>query len=151
MSKADANVDDMPRIIRESPTSELVVTDHVLFTGIAMAGIRVRAGGILEASGIINEHLIVEDGGQARLRGVCACRPTVHAGGLLDVTGSLLSRIPLEINGTILVAVGAVIRGQRVAADGTLTDGEQPSAGIHDATPRYRIQSGGRTTTLTAA
>lgn len=116
-----------------------------------MRGARVQSRGILEASGVINEHLIVEDGGHARLGGVLAGTPIVHAGDTLDVTGTLASRIPSTIDGTILVAVGAVIRGQHVAPDGSLTDRAKEPRSITDSTPRYRIISGGRAVTLAAA
>lgn len=138
----------MPIDIREVQHRELVVTGHVRFTGIAMAGARVKNGGLLEASGIINEHLIIEDGGHVNLSGVCAGTPTVHAGGTLDVTGNLITRIPSTIEGRILVAVGAIIRDQQVTENGTLVPRGTISGPIMDSTPRFQIIREGRSIAL---
>jgi hypothetical protein len=151
MSAGSGIVGDMPRMIKESQDRELIVTDHVRFSGIAMAGVRVRSGGFLEASGIINEHLIIEDEGQVKLSGVCAGTPTVQAGGTLDVTGNLITRIPSTIQGRIVVAAGAVIRDKQVGSDGTLVDRTAEGQPITESTPRFRIVSGGRDITLVAA
>lgn len=148
MSEAHHNLTDMPTIINDSQHSELTITGHVRLDGIAMAGARVPAGGILDVSEIINDHLIVEDGGSAHLSGVCAGIPTIHAGGGLDVTGTISARAPSAIEGMILVAVGVVIRDQQAAADGTLTTRTTSPHAITDDTPRSRLISGGRNISL---
>lgn len=97
MSAVRANMTGMTKDIRENQHLELVVTGHDRLTSIALAGARVKTGGVLDASGISNEHLTVEDGGHVNLSGVCAGTPKVRAGGTLDVTGNLIARIPLII------------------------------------------------------
>ncbi|WP_448261886.1 hypothetical protein [Microbacterium aurum] len=99
---------------------------------------------------LINEHLIVEDGGHVRLSGVFTGTPIVHEGGTLDVTGTLATRIPSTIEGTILAAVGAIIRDQQVAPDGSLSEPSIEPRWVTDSTPKFRVVTGGRNVGLRA-
>jgi hypothetical protein len=108
---------------------------------------------MLVTSGIIREWLRIDTGGTFYSGGLFVAQPQVAAGGLLDIRGELsVARLPHELSGTILLAVGARYRDQVLRPDGTLTPrfgikggNAQPSA------PRYRFISGGREPILTPA
>lgn len=82
----------------------LRVTGPTRLLGAAHAGVHVLAGGRLYVAGIIRQRLVVD------------------TGGFLDVTGHLDPvRWPAaDIEGTILIAVGARYGKHIVIADGTL-------------------------------
>lgn len=124
----------------------LRVTRPTRLLGAALGGVHVLDGGSLIAVGIINQRLIVDSGGACYASGYIRAVPKVASGGLLDVTGHLNPvRWPaVEIEGTILIAVGARYGEHSVAANGVLA-AYDPTATerINDATPRFCITGSG--------
>lgn len=124
----------------------LRVTRSTRLLGAALGGVHVLDGGSLIAVGIINQRLIIDSGGACYASGHIRAVPKVASGGLLDVTGHLNPvRWPgVEIEGTILIAVGARYGDHNVAASGVLA-AYDPTATerINDATPRFRITGSG--------
>lgn len=129
----------------------LRVTGPVRLLGAAHAGVHVLSGGTLHVAGIIRQRLVVDTGGACYASGYIRAVPKVAAGGLLDVTGHLNPiRWPAaNIQGTILIAVGARYGEYVITADGMLAPYEPPAVKrINDATPRLRITRSGPTPNL---
>ena len=137
--------DDQHALLRVTGTTRLL--------GAAHAGVHVLVGGKLQVAGIIRQRLVVDTGGACYASGYIRAVPKVAAGGFLDVTGHLDPvRWPAtDIEGTILLAVGARYGRHIVTGDGTLAPYDPTVAErINDTTPRFRIVRSGPTPTLEA-
>lgn len=124
----------------------LRVTQPTRLLGAALGGVHVLDGGSLIAAGIINQRLIVDGGGACYASGYIHAVPKVARGGLLDVTGHLDPvRWPTaNIDGTILIAVGARYGRHVVTGEGTLTSaGLTSPIRIDETTPRFRLVHSG--------
>lgn len=135
--------DDQRTLLRVSGPTRLL--------GAAHGGVHVRTGGRLIVSGIISQRLVIESGGACYASGYIRAIPRVAEGGFLDVTGQLSPvRWPeADIEGTILIAVGARYGNHIVTADGALAPYDPTATErINDATARFRITRSGPTPTL---
>lgn len=129
----------------------LRVTGPTRLLGAAHGGVHVLAGGSLHVAGIIRQRLVIDSGGACYASGYIRAAPKVAAGGFLDVTGHLkpVRWPPANIEGTILIAVGARYGQHVVTADGTLAPHDPATVDrVKDATPRFRITRSGSTPTL---
>lgn len=129
----------------------LCVSGPTRLLGAAHGGVHVRTGGRLIVSGIISQRLVIESGGACYASGYIRTIPKVAEGGFLDVTGHLNPvRWPaVDIEGTILIAVGARYGQHVVTADGTFVPHESTTpALVTDSTPRFRIIRSGETPML---
>lgn len=106
--------DDQHTLLRVSGPTRLL--------GAAHGGVHISTGGSLIVAGIISRRLVIESGGACYASGYIRAVPKVADGGLLDVTGHLNPvRWPAaDIEGTILIAVGARYGQHIVTADGSL-------------------------------
>lgn len=133
-------------VFHDDQSMLLRVTRRTRLLGAANGGVHVLASGVLIAAGIIRQRLIVEAGGACYASGYIRAVPKVAQGGLLDVTGELSPvRWPeADIDGTILIAVGAVYGQQVVTPDGGLAPLD-PSTRVRvsDAAPRFRVVRNG--------
>jgi hypothetical protein len=132
----------------------LRVTRPIRLLGAALGGVHVLEGGSLIATGIINQRLIVDGGGACYASGYIRAVPKVARGGLLDVTGHLDPvRWPAaDIDGTMLIAVGARYGKQGVTADGALAPLDATThVGVSEAAPRFHIVRGGPVPVLEAS
>lgn len=132
----------------------LRVTRPTRLLGAALGGVHVLDGGSLIAAGIINQRLMVDGGGACYASGYIRAIPKVARGGLLDVTGHLDPvRWPAaNIDGTILIAVGARYGKQVVTADGALAPLDATThVGASEAAPRFHIVRGGPAPVLDAS
>lgn len=114
------------------------------------ARVAIYGGGVI-AAGIIGQRLIVELGGTCYASGYIRAVPKVAEGGLLDVTGHLNPvRWPeAEVEGTILIAVGARYGQSVLTGDGILAPSDPTApAGAGESAPRFRITRSGPTPTL---
>lgn len=135
--------DDQPTLVR--------VTGPTRLLGAAHGGVHIQAGGRLIAAGIISQRLIIDTGGACYASGYIRAVPRVAGGGCIDVTGHLdpVRWPPADIEGTILIAVGARYGEHIITADGTLVPyGSTAPERINDSTPRFRITRSGPTPTL---
>lgn len=135
--------DDQHTLLRVSGPTRLL--------GAAHGGVHVLACGRLHVARIIRQRLVVDIGGACYASGHIRAVPKVAAGGFLDVTGHLDPvRWPAaDIEGTILIAVGARYGQHVVTADGTLAPNDPATEErINDATVRFRITHGGPAPTL---
>lgn len=129
----------------------LRVTRPTRLLGAALGGVHVLEGGSLVAGGIINQQLVIDSGGVCYASGYIRAVPKVAAGGRLDVTGHLDPvRWPAtDIEGAILIAVGARYGQHVVTTDGTFAPYDPTAAEqINDTTQRFRIIRSGLTPTL---
>lgn len=129
----------------------LRVTRPIRLLGAALGGVHVLDGGSLIAAGIINQRLIIDSGGACYASGYIRAVPKVAHGGLLDVTGHLDPvRWPsANIDGTILIAVGARYGKQVVTADGALAPhGTTATERINGTTARFCVTRSGPTPIL---
>ena len=130
--------DDQRTLLRVSGPTRLL--------GAAYGGVHVRTGGRLIVSGIISQRLVVEAGGACYASGYIRAIPKVAEGGFLDVAGHLNPvRWPAaDIEGTILIAVGACYGQHVVTADGSLAAYDSDVATRdNDSTPRFRFVRSG--------
>lgn len=120
----------------------IVVTEHVVLSGIATRGARVQENGYLDLGGVLNGQLIVDEGGEARVGGTVNGSVVVH--GRCDITGVVSGSIKAEPGSDVTVAAGAFI-GQRVLSEqGVLVPMQSGRASfISDSSPRFRLESGG--------
>jgi len=95
----------------------LHVTGHITVSGIAAGGAVVENGGILHASGVISGPLRITRGGTVAASGVISGEVEVGAGGRVDLTGVLSGQV-LQNDGDFTAAVGSIIHGRRVSAEG---------------------------------
>lgn len=139
-------------LIRYDDQHELLrVTRRTRLLGAALGGVHVVTGGTLVTSGIIRQRLVVDSGGACYASGYIRAVPNVAEGGLLEVTGELSPvRWPeADIEGTILIAVGAVYGKQVVTPDGSLAPLDPGTrVQVSDSTPRFRIVRSGPTLVL---
>lgn len=129
----------------------LRVTGPVRLLGAAHAGVHVLGGGRLHITGIIRQRLVIDAGGACYASGYIRAVPKVADGGFLDVAGHLNPvRWPAaDIDGTILIAVGARYGEYIVTADGTLARSDSTAVErIKDSSPRFRIVCSGSMPTL---
>lgn len=129
----------------------LRVTRRTRLLGAAHGGIHVLAGGTLIVAGIIGQRLVIESGGACYASGYIRAVPKVAEGGLLDVTGHLNPvRWPeAEVEGTILIAVGASYGQSVLTGDGLLApSGSTGLAHASESAQRFRIVRSGPTPTL---
>lgn len=135
--------DDQHTLLRVTGPTRLLAAAH--------GGVHIQPGGTLTVAGIIRQRLVIESEGACYASGFIRAVPTVAEGGFLDVTGQLSPvRWPLaDIEGTILIAVGARYGQHVVTAEGTLVpyDSTAP-ARVAASTPRFRITRSGPTPTL---
>ncbi|GFZ82606.1 hypothetical protein [Nesterenkonia alkaliphila] len=130
--------DDQRTLLRVSGPTRLL--------GAAHCGVHVRTGGRLIVSGIISQRLSIESGGACYASGYIRAIPKVAEGGFLDVIGHLNPvRWPAnDIEGTILIAVGARYGQHVVTPDGSLALYDSDAATrVNDSTPRFRIVRSG--------
>ncbi|HPE11217.1 MAG: hypothetical protein M9886_05260 [Candidatus Nanopelagicales bacterium] len=138
-------------VLYDDQRTLLRVTKRTRLLGAAHGGVHVLAGGTLIAAGIIGQRLIVELGGTCYASGYIRAVPKVAEGGLLDVTGHLNPvRWPeAEVEGTILIAVGARYGQSVLTGDGILAPSDPTApAGAGESAPRFRITRSGPTPTL---
>lgn len=129
----------------------LRVTDPTRLLAAAHAGVHILPGGRLSVAGMIRQRLVIESGGACYASGFIRAVPNVAEGGFLDVTGQLspVRWPPADIEGTILIAVGARYGQNIVSADGTLVPHHTTTpARVADSTPRFRIIHSGPTPVL---
>ncbi|MGO1183943.1 MAG: hypothetical protein ACTMHS_12940 [Micrococcaceae bacterium] len=139
------------RVLYDDQHTLLRVTGPTRLLGAAHAGVHVLAGGRLHITGIIRQRLIIDTGGACYASGYIRIVPKVAAGGFLDVTGHLnpVRWPPADIEGTILIAVGARYGNHIVTTYGTLAPyGSITPERINESTPRFRITRSGPTPTL---
>lgn len=132
----------------------LRITRPTRLLGAALGGVHVLEGGSLIAVGIINQQLVIDSGGTCHASGYIRAVPKVASGGLLDVTGHLDPvRWPaVDIDGTILIAIGARYGMQVVTADGTLALLEATThVRASEAAPRFHLVRGGPVPVLDAS
>ena len=141
------------RVIHGDADGLLHVSGRVRLLGHAYDGVHVHPGGTLITSGIIREWLRVDTGGICYSSGLVRAQPQLADDALLDIRGGLsVPRLPHELRGTILIAVGARYKDQVLRSNGTLT----PRVGIEGGNaepfaPRYRFANGGREPVLVLA
>lgn len=130
--------DDQQTLLRITRPTRLLAAAH--------GGVHVLSGGRLNVTGIIRQRLVIDNGGACYASGYIRAVPKVAAGGFLDVTGHLSPvRWPAaDIEGTILIAVGARYGEYVVAADGRLAPYDPTSAErADDSSPRFRVVRSG--------
>lgn len=138
-------------VLTDDQRTLLRVTSETRLLGAALGGVHVLSGGSLIASGIINQRLVVDSGGACYASGYVRAVPRVAEGALLDVSGQLdpVRWPPAEINGTILIAVGARYGHLVLTADGTFAPYDPATVDrVNDATARFRITRSGSPPTL---
>lgn len=141
------------RVIHGDADGLLHVSGRVRLLGHAYDGVHIEPGGTLITSGIIRDWLHIDTGGALYSSGLVLAQPQLADDALLDVRGELsVPRLPREVHGTILIAVGARYKDQVLRPDGTLT----PRVGLEGgnakpSAPRYRFASGGREPVLVPA
>lgn len=138
-------------ILYDDQHTLLRVTGPTRLLGAAHGGVHVLAGGSLIVAGIIRQRLVIETDGACHASGYIRAVPKVAEGGFLDVTGHLNSVRwpPADVDGTVLIAVGARDGEHIVTADGRLAPyGSTAPERINDSTPRFRITRSGPIPTL---
>lgn len=135
--------DDQHTLLRVTGPTRLLAAAH--------SGVHILTGGTLTVAGIIRQRLVIEPGGACYASGFIRAVPKVAEGGFLDVTGQLSPvRWPrADIEGTILIAVGARYGQNIVSADGALVPRHTTMpARVANSTPRFRIIHSGPTPVL---
>ncbi|HEX4402087.1 MAG TPA: hypothetical protein VHZ98_12240 [Galbitalea sp.] len=134
------------RVIHGTEDGVLHVSGRVRLLGHAYDGVHIHPGGTLITSGIIGKWLRIDTGGAFYSSGLVSAQPQLADDAILEIRGELsVPRLPRELHGTILIAVGARYNDQVLRPDGTLI----PRVGIEggnaqSSAPRYRIAAGGR-------
>ena len=96
------------RVIHGDADGLLHVSGRVRLLGHAYDGVHIEPGGTLITSGIIRDWLHIDTGGALYSSGLVLAQPQLADDALLDVRGELsVPRLPREVHGTILIAVGA--------------------------------------------
>lgn len=138
-------------VLYDDQQALLCVTGPIRLLAAARGGVHILRGGTLTVAGTIRQRLVIEPGGDCYASGFIRAVPKVAEGGFLDVTGQLSPvRWPAaDVEGTILIAVGARYGQQVVTADGALAPGDSTiPARVTDSTPRFRIVHSGPTPVL---
>ena len=141
------------RVIHGHADGILHVSGRVRLLGHAYDGVHIHPGSTLITSGIIGKWLRVDTGGALYSSGLVLAQPQLDDNALLDIRGQLsVPRLPRELHGTILIAVGARYKDQVLQPDGTLTPRVGTEGGnAQPSAPRYRVTAGGREPVLVPA
>lgn len=83
----------------------IVVTEDLVFNGMATGPITVEAGGVLVLGGTASAGLHVRPGGRATIAGVL--RGTLRCEGTAELLGVMEGPIVIEPGGTVVAAEGA--------------------------------------------
>lgn len=125
----------------------LHVTDRVTLSGVAAGGATVHDRGVLLASGVVSGPLEVQKGGTVSASGVISGSVNLRAGGSFDLTGVLSGELRRN-DGHFTVAIGSIVHGRRVSANGALEATSTETGYITPETRRFRLAGTGIELTL---